>query len=146
MTKQEKSYTYFCAYMVFQGKEKFYSSRIHSFPQRLTTHKAIRAAERQIAKTIEGVDPKALRIVSLQGVGIESKTLQNDKEGKTHPYFVSYVAIVNGEPLIGNTVLDLEYEIQLQADIDAIEMMLREKNTGMKIEKLRILNFTAVGG
>lgn len=146
MSKQEKSYTYFCSYLIFMGEEKMYSSKMHTFPQRITSHQAVRAAERQIAGTIEGVDPKALRLICLHGVGEAGKKVRKKEGSNTHPYFVSYVASLNGNSMVGNTVLDLDYDIQIQPDIDAIEEILREKKAEPKFEKLRLLNFAPMEG
>lgn len=146
MSKQEKSYTYFCSYIVLNGDDKMYSSRVYAFPQRLTTQQAIRAAERRIAETIDGVDSRSLRIVGLKEMNRPRKRSAKSDEESVHPYFVSYVASVDGEIMVGNTVVELDYVIQLQPDIDAVEHILREKKPDLKIEQLRLLDFVSVEG
>lgn len=136
----KKNYPYFCAYII-GGDKKLYSSEVHEFPQQIDSHAAVRAAERQIAGEFKGIDPKTLRLTCLTDIS-GTKATKNDAP---YAYFVAYAAEIGGHNVIGNTVLDLEYQIQCQADITAVEEILRDKNAGKKVGKLRLLNFSLVG-
>ena len=139
----EKSYSYFCAYMADTGEDKFFSSGIYQFPIKITTKKAIRAAERLIAEKYQ-LDRKMLHLTGMKGLGEAAEPVKKKKGDLPYTIFCAYVYQKNGKIMANNTMVETDFIPQAQSELSAMEFLIKEQEK-LKVD-LKITDYWKVEG
>lgn len=123
------SYRYFCAYLVFDKKEQWFSSFVLETDTKITSMKDVQREENAL-KEKHKISHKTVKVTSLRPIG---KIEQSD-DGKSITYFCSFcMKGADGKIAVDNIVMKTKKAIESQDDLAAVEGKISSRSacTGM---------------